>query len=223
MGFLLFLLWLALRFGPQLFFEHMVYEVGKSRPPLSLTGHDVARRLLEDAGITDISVVDEPPEAPAFDDHYDMEKRIVSLSPAVAQARSAVAYAIAAHEVGHALQHASDPQKFDTLVVLKKASVYSTWLLLPVLGLALALPGENSFLLGAVLVFVVGIDLVVRLMSIPFEWDASFGRGLPLLLGTGLLPDSEVPLVRRTLFAAATTYISFALVGLLVVAIVVWG
>ena len=109
------------------------------------------------------------------------------------------------------------------LLLLKKASVYSTWLLLPVLAFSLAMPGESSFLLGAVIVFVVGIDLVVRLMSIPFEWDASFGRGLPMLKATGLLPPGDQRVVRLTLFAAATTYIGFALVGLLVAAVIVWG
>lgn len=204
---------LALRYGPQLFFEHMVYEVGTRRAPLPLTGHDVARRLLDQNGIGDITVVDEPAEAPAFDDHYDANERTVSLSPAVASARTAVAYAIAAHEVGHAIQHATGSEQFDLLMILKTAGRYVDWLLLPAVALALWDNDRFRTALTVALVAVFGARVLISAAAVPIEWDASFGRGLPALSRAGLLPAGEATTVRWTLFAAATTYIGAAIVA----------
>lgn len=211
----------ALHWGPQYFFKLVIEKAGANRPPLPLNGHEVARLLLDQAGLTDVKVEDEPPEAPAFDDHYDPEQRVVALSPSVARRNTVAAYAIAAHEVGHAVQHATGDEGFDSLQSLKQVARYASYSIFLALPIALLLPpGESSRTGGSILLFfvlaiTVGTSLLVRFASVSAEWNASFGRGLPALLTSGILPASELPTARRVLFAAASTYIGFAALGVL--------
>ena len=81
------------------FKKHSQIAVGSG-----LSGADVARRILDSNGLSDVPVL--PAKAGALSDHYDPRKRTVKLSPAVFDGRSIAATAVAAHEVGHAIQHA---------------------------------------------------------------------------------------------------------------------
>ncbi len=221
--FLILFLFLLLDYGPRFFFEYMVYDFGKGRPALPLTGHEVARRLLDAAGVSGVQVVDEPAEAPAFDDHYDPLTGIVSLSPAVAAGRTAAAYAIAAHETGHVLQHASGDQRFDWLMRLKGVTRFIVWGFVAVMAVTLLAADTSPELVSAALIVAIGTLVLVRLLTVPTEWDASFGRGLPALEQAGLLPASERETIWWIMFAAATTYIGAALIAAIAAAMILFG
>lgn len=210
---------LGLRYGPQFLFDYVIYDLGKNDPPLPLTGSEVARQLLERAGAGDVKLVELPANAPPFYDHYDVEKRQIALSPAVARSRTVVSYAIAAHEVGHALQYREGDPRVAWVGRLSRLGAWLYLLLAIVAVPVIFFPdwfdrnGQQA-VLWAIATIVLG-DVIIRFGSVGVEWDASFGRALPNLVASGLLPPEHLPRARRVLFAAATTYIGFAIAGAL--------
>lgn len=178
------------------------------------TGGELARHLLDHAGLEAVAV-----EVTERGDHYDPEARAVRLSPDNFRGRSLTAITVAAHEVGHAIQHADGyrPLLWRTRMVrlIQGFQKFGMVLiaLMPVVLLALRLPRAGLMLL------VVGIaalasGIVVHLMTLPTEFDASFRRALPLLERGGYLKPEDRRPARRILTAAALTYVAASLMGL---------
>ncbi len=179
------------------------------RSASNLTGAQVARRILNTNGLNDVAVEEVPGE---LTDHYDPRTRTVKLSEAVYHSPSVAALGIAAHEVGHAIQHHSG------YIALRLRHA----LLTPAnLGSTLALP---LFLIGFIFTsFKVLMDigiflflgaLAFQLVTLPVEFNAS-KRALVQLQRTGLLADFEVERSRKVLSAAALTYVAAATMALL--------
>jgi uncharacterized protein len=165
-----------------------------------LTGAQAARRILDADGIHDVDVQ----EVEGFlSDHYDPRQKVLRLSPANFEGRSIAAVGVAAHEAGHAIQHAHSyaPLVLRNLAV-PLASIGSNlgWIVLIVGFLMhfklLALAG--FFLLFGVLLF--------QLINLPVEFDAS-RRALTVLPETGILSVEETRGARKVLAAAALTYV----------------
>jgi Zn-dependent membrane protease YugP len=178
------------------------------------TGGELARHLLDRFGLQAVGV--EPTEA---GDHYDPMARKVRLTEDKLSGRTLTAITVAAHECGHALQHAATEPLFMWRTKLAIAAVWATRigsLLLfaaPFIAVITRAPSPGLIsLLGGFLVM--GFGVVVQLITLPVEIDASFRKALPLL-ESGYLDDDQVPAARRILRAAAWTYVAGSLAGLL--------
>ncbi|QQS14628.1 MAG: zinc metallopeptidase [Rhodospirillales bacterium] len=206
---------LAVVFGPQLWVRRVMRANAADRPDFPGTGGELARHLLDRAGLADVKV-----ERVVDGDHYDSRDRAVRLSAANFDGRSVTAVAVAAHEVGHALQHAAGMPMFHwrqrlagfAIRVEQVAAV--VMVLVPVVAIATRAPALfiGQIALGIALL---ACRVVVHLATLPVEFDASFGRALPVLEGEGYLPPADIPAARGVLRAAALTYVAAALVSLL--------
>ncbi len=174
-----------------------------------VTGRDVAERMLYDNGITDVRVVSTPGE---LSDHYHPGHKTVNLSREVYGGNSVAAAAVAAHECGHAVQHAtaySFLQMRSALVpVVSVASKYVQWVLLAGIILAESFPG---LLLAGIILF--GITTLFSFITLPVEIDAS-QRALAWLNHSNITNRSTHPHAQDALKWAAYTYVVSALASL---------
>lgn len=213
---LIVLVALAVIFGPQLWARHILTRHGRERPDLSGTGAELARHLLAGAHLAGYGV---ERAAAGIGDHFDPERRMVVLSPHHHDRRSLAAAVVAAHEVGHALQHylAYPPllmrQRLVGLAGMAERLASFILIAIPVVTLLTRAPGAAAILL-LLAVGVMAIPIVVHLVTLPVEFDASFRRALPIL-ELGYLDQRDLPQARRILTACALTYVAAALARLL--------
>lgn len=207
------LLFAALIFGPSLWIRMVMARYANERPDFPGTGGELARHLLDEAGLESV-----PVEIGASD-HYDPGARAVRLSDRNYNGASLTAVAVAAHEVGHALQHRDGyaPLSARTRIVTIAGRVdrvaMAVSLGLSILGSAAISP--RFLLFGGAAVILSGLVRVVAdLITLPVEFDASFNRALPIL-NSGYIAPSDHAGATKILRAAAFTYVASALVGML--------
>ncbi len=173
------------------------------------TGKDVAERMLADNGIYDVKVFSVEGQ---LSDHYDPTKRTVNLSQEVYYGRHVAAAAVAAHECGHAVQHAKSYAWLNmrsTLVpVVSISSRYLQWILLA--GIILINISSIPLLVGIVLF---SLTTLFSFITLPVEFDAS-RRGLAWLKTTGITGTRESGMAAEALRWAAMTYVVAALSSL---------
>jgi Zn-dependent membrane protease YugP len=211
------LLVVALLFGPSLWVNRVLrrYATPADRYRASGTGAELARHLLDQAGLGDIAV-----ERVPAGDHYDPEARCVRLSVANHDGASLTAVTVAAHEVGHALQHARGEALFRLRHRLARFAIAAEQLggvllvAAPLVALVVRTPLAGGALLLLSLATVV-LGTAVHLVTLPVELDASFGKALPLLRQGRHLFEVDLPHARRILRAAAFTYVAGSLASLL--------
>lgn len=209
------LLVLLLIFGPQACVRSQMSRHAAARPDLPGTGGELARHLLDRFQLDAVSV-----ETTQDGDHYDPEARAVRLSQENHDGRSITAVAVAAHEVGHAIQHAQGSTLLAarsmlarTMGIVDKIAM-AIMITAPLVAAVTHVPALGLMQFG-VAIALLGIGLVVHLVTLPLEFDASFGKALPILAGDGYLDRRDLPAARGVLTAAAFTYVAGALVGLL--------
>lgn len=186
-----------------------------SEMPLSsgMTGRDIAQKMLNDNGIFDVQIISAPGK---LTDHYNPANRTVNLSPEVYSGRSIAAAAVAAHECGHAVQHAKAYSwlQFRSAMVpiVSLASKLVQWLLM--IGVML-LVFSNSPLVLTVGVAALGITTLFAFVTLPVEFDAS-NRALAWLdANRGIMSSSaEHNGAKDALWWAAMTYVVAALSSL---------
>jgi uncharacterized protein len=173
-----------------------------------MTGAEVARAVLDANGLQEVPV-NESPGGP-LSDHYDPRKRAVFLSHPVYAERSVSASAVAAHEVGHAIQHkeAYSFFRFRSAMFPAVALSSSLWMWLLLAGFILNLAG---LLLVAVALYAVAV--LFHFVTLPVEFDASRKAGVQLK-SLGLVTAGEAGGVKKVLNAAALTYVAGALAAL---------
>ena len=212
------LLLIALVFGPQWWIRRVMARHGADRPDLPGTGGEFARHLLDEAKLRDVKV-----ELTGDGDHYDPETRTVRLLPDHHDARSVAAIAVAAHEVSHAIQHARGEPAFARRVELVRQLIWverlamGILILAPVLFILVKSPALVALQVLAGIALL-GIRVVVHVVTLPVEFDASFAKALPVLEGRKYLSGPDLPAARSVLRAAALTYVAAALATLLNVA-----
>lgn len=212
------LVFLGLIFLPQLWVRSAIARHSKPRDDFPGTGGELARHLLDEAGLQTVAV-----ESTKGGDHYDPGDKTVRLSLANHDGRSVSAVAIAAHEVGHALQDADGYKPL--LMRTKYAGTVSKierfggmiMLATPVIAAITRAPSIIVFEL-AVGLLVLFSTVAFHLVTLPVELDASFGRALPMLKSGKYLNSNDLPAASHVLKAAAFTYVSVALVSLLDIA-----
>ncbi len=179
-----------------------------SRTPLrnGMSGREVAERMLADHGISGVKVISVPGQ---LTDHYNPANRTVNLSEPVYHARNAAAAAVAAHEVGHAVQHATAYQWLEMrsklVPVVSVASQWMQWVLLG--GILLVNSFPQLLLLGIILF---AITTLFSIITLPVEYDAS-RRALAWMTDRGIVTSSEHAMSADALKWAARTYLVAAI------------
>lgn len=178
-----------------------------------LTGHEVAERMLKDYNINDVQVVSGEGQ---LTDHYDPASRTVNLSPDVFYSRSVAAAAVAAHECGHAVQHAKAyawlSLRSSLVPVINVASTLTQWTLF--IGVMLLLFTHNPFVL-AIGVAALALVTLFSIITLPVEFDASNRALLWLNNNYNIMQTREEHLqAKDALWWAAMTYVVAALSSL---------
>jgi uncharacterized protein len=212
------LILLAVVFGPQVWVRRVLARHGADRSDLPGTGAELARHLLDEAGLHRVKV-----ELTDNGDHYDPEAYAVRLTLPHHDGRSVAAVAVAAHEVSHAVQHARGERAFALRFGLVKKLIWvdraasGILLLAPLVFIIVKAPILLALQLVAGLLLL-GIRIVVHVVTLPVELDASFTKALPVIARGRYLPVPDLPAARSVLLAAALTYVAAALATLLDVA-----
>ena len=199
---------------PQLWVRRATKRHADARPDLPGTGGELAVHLAEHYGLN-VGV-----ERTERGSHYDPDARMVRLTPDIHDARSLTAVAVAAHEIGHAIQHDRGERGLAwrqglarvAMVADRFAAVF--FVAAPVLAVFLRTPVALAAMLGLGVCFL-GIRVLVHVVTLPVEFDASFGKALPILKEGGYLDEADLPATREVLRAAAFTYVAAALMGLI--------
>lgn len=179
------------------------------------SGAELARHLLERFGLSDVEVEETP-----AGDHYDPTAKAVRLSPENYQGYSLTAITVAAHEVGHAIQDSRGESLFQARQKLAKAAFVAervAGMLLvaaPIVFILTRVPqaGAATILIG---VASMALGTIVHLVTLPVEFDASYGKALPILKEGDYLHDGDLAHAERILKAAALTYVAGSLASLL--------
>jgi uncharacterized protein len=180
-------------------------QVGSRR---GWSGAEAARELIQRRGAAGVRVE----ETPGFlSDHYDPGARVLRLSPDVYHGRSLAALGVAAHEAGHAIQHATGygPLKFRSWIV-RPAMIGSN---LSTVILTLGFMGQMTGLIW-VGIILFSAFVVFTLVTLPVEFDAS-NRAVAALQETGMIDRDEAPGAKAVLRAAAMTYVAAAISAIL--------
>lgn len=171
-----------------------------------LTGAEVARRILDRNGLHNVQVMR---ISGSLTDNYDPRTNIVSLSDSVYDSTSLAAIGVAAHECGHAVQHSTDyiPIKVRSAVFPLARLGSSVYLIVFLLGLIFSFePLVNAG------IFMFLFVVLFQLVTLPVEFNAS-RRAMHTIRSEGLLAQDELYGARRTLTAAAMTYVASLLVS----------
>ena len=206
---------LAAVFLPNIWVRRVMRKYHEPRDLYPKGGAELARKLIGDLGL-DVTVARGQPNQ----DHYDPSTRTVRLAPDNYEGHSLTAVTVAAHEVGHAMQHAGGygPLMLRTSLarvafVAEKLGAFAL-AAMPIVALLTRshVSGLAMFSIG---VGSIAIGTLMHLVTLPVEWNASFGRALPTLQAGDYLPEQHLPHARKILTAAALTYVAASLASLL--------
>ena len=186
-----------------------------------LTGAEIAEKMLADNGIFDVKVISTPGR---LTDHYNPRDKTVNLSEAVYNQRNAAA-AVAAHEVGHAVQHAQAYQwltmRSKLVPVVNISSKFSQWMVIG--GLAMGAASGNTgiaFMIAVGGLILMALATLFSLITLPVEYDAS-NRALAWLQNKNMVSQEEFAGSKDALKWAARTYLVAALGSLAM--LLYWG
>lgn len=176
-----------------------------------MNGAQVAQRVLQAAGIYDVQVrhVSGSPT-----DHYDPRTKTVNLSDPVYNATSVAALGVAAHECGHAIQHAKSYAPLSIRSALVPIANFGSMLAWPVILIGLLFNTRSSGLIIDIGILLFSAAVLFQLVTLPVEFDAS-RRALVMLRTQGILADDELRYTRRVLKSAALTYVASAAAAIL--------
>lgn len=209
------LLMMGLAFGPTLWVRRVMRNHAADRPDFPGTGGEFARHLLDEHGLDTV-----PVEISPHGDHYDPGEKVVRLSQDNYEGRSVTAVAVAAHEVGHALQDREGyrPLRLSGWLVsaANMTDRIGSVLILGLSAIGGAALSPRLFLFGILAVVLIGlVRVAAHLAMLPVEIDASFKRAFPIIDRGRYLPPEDLPGVRSVLRAAAYTYVAASLMQVL--------
>ncbi len=174
-----------------------------------LTGAEVARRILDENGLSDVNIEHSP--GGFLSDHYDPRSRVLRLSREVYQGSNIAALGVAAHECGHAIQHGEHYGAFKLRQALAPTAGIGSQagMLLFIVGLIMSWPPLTYAGIG-----LYALIVIFQLITLPVELNAS-SRALSILESGGYMDWEEAGGAKKVLSAAAMTYLMSALVGIL--------
>lgn len=176
-----------------------------------MNGAQVAQRVLQAAGIYDVQVRH---VSGSLTDHYDPRTKTVNLSDPVYNATSVAALGVAAHECGHAIQHAKSYAPLSIRSALVPIANFGSMLAWPVILIGLFFNTRSSGLIIDIGILLFSAAVIFQLVTLPVEFDAS-RRALVMLRTQGILADDELRYTRRVLKSAALTYVASAAAAIL--------
>ena len=213
---LLIIVLVLLIVAPTLWVKYTLKRYAGHREDLPGTGAELARHLLQRFDIDQVSVE----TTQEGHDHFDFQAHAVRLSPSVHEGRSLTAVAVASHEVGHALAHEKNQaiaklsRRYRPLLMIIAKLTGALLIGWPLISMLLHLP--YAVALHALVVGLSGfLAVLVQLIILPEEWDASFNKALPILTQGEYVPAQDLPKIKRILTACALTYVAAALVKVL--------
>lgn len=169
-----------------------------------ITGKQAAEHILQTAGISNVKVEQ---VRGRLTDHYDPRNKVLRLSEATYNQTSVAAVAVAAHEVGHAIQDQKDYAFLKVRSAIAPVVQIGSTIAMPLIFIGLLLQFTGLVNIG---IIAFGLVLVFQLVTLPVEFDAS-KRALAILGDTGVFVTEEVPAAKKVLDAAAFTYIAATL------------
>lgn len=171
-----------------------------------MSGREAAEQILHRNGIYDVQVIHIPGN---LTDHYNPGKKTLGLSDTVYNSTSVAAIGVAAHECGHAVQHATGYAPLSirgALVPVANIGSFAAW---PLIIVGLFLNGQTSVLFINLGILLFSAAVLFQLVTLPVEFNAS-GRAVKVLESSGMLYPDEVSSVKKVLGAAALTYVASA-------------
>ncbi len=181
-----------------------------SATPITMSGKEVAEKMLRDNGIYDVQVISVGGQ---LTDHYNPMNKTVNLSESVYNQRNVAAAAVAAHECGHAVQHATSYAwltfRSQMVPIVQISSNWMQWVLLA--GIFLLSMGQNWLLLVGIIMF--AATTMFSIITLPVEFDAS-KRALVWLDRANITSSMEHQKAKNALFWAAMTYFVAAIASL---------
>jgi Zn-dependent membrane protease YugP len=201
---------------PSIWVKYTIKKFSTTKPELPGTGGQFAEHLLKRFDIDDVEVIKGKPG----EDSYSPLEQVIRLSPDIYEGKSISAVAISAHEVGHAIQyHRKESitrlrEKYTPAAQIIEKLAIGLLGLCPILIAIFKLPqlGILTVVVGIITVF---ISVILQLIILPMEWDASFNKALPILEAGEYLDNRDIPAATTILRAAAMTYVAATLSSLL--------
>ena len=176
------------------------------RSRAGMTGKEAAEEILRRNGIYDVRVIHIPGN---LTDHYNPGKKTLGLSDTVYNSTSVAAIGVAAHECGHAVQHAAGYAPLSirgALVPVANIGSFAAW---PLIIVGLFMNGQTAALFINLGILLFSAAVLFQLVTLPVEFNAS-GRAVKVLESSGMLYPDEVSSVKKVLGAAALTYVASA-------------
>lgn len=181
-------------------------KYSRMRSHSGMTGKEAAEALLHREGIYDVRV---EYVAGNLTDHYDPRSKVLRLSDATYQQTSVAAIGVAAHECGHAIQHARGYAPLSIRSALVPVANFGSSIAWPLIIIGLIMNSQTSQLFLNLGVIAFSMAVLFQLVTLPVEFNAS-RRALKILGNTGMLYPDEVRETRKVLTAAALTYVAGA-------------
>ncbi|MDY2589976.1 MAG: zinc metallopeptidase [Agathobacter sp.] len=186
-------------------------KYSKYRSMSGMTGAMAAERILRAAGITDVVVRQVPG---SLSDHYNPSNKTLNLSDTVYGSNSVAAVGVAAHECGHAIQHARGYAPLSLRTAFVPVANIGSMLAWPVIILGLLINSRSSMMFINIGILLFSFAVIFQLITLPVEFNAS-RRALVMLKTQGILGDDELVYTRKVLGAAALTYVASAAAAIL--------
>lgn len=185
-------------------------KYSRVRSKTNMTGAQAAQRVLNSAGIHDVTIRHVSGD---LTDHYDPRNKTLNLSDLVYGSASVAAIGVAAHECGHAIQHQQGYSPLSIRSALVPVANFGSAISWPLILAGLFLGGAGSTLCKiGILLFSAAV--LFQLVTLPVEFNASF-RAVRILGQTGILGEQELPYTKKVLKAAALTYVAGAAAAIL--------
>ncbi len=171
-----------------------------------MTGREAAEQILHRNGIYDVQVIHIPGN---LTDHYNPGKKTLGLSDTVYNSTSVAAIGVAAHECGHAVQHATGYAPLSIRGALVPVANFGSMAAWPLIFIGLFLNGQTAALFINLGILFFSAAVLFQLVTLPVEFNAS-GRAVKVLENSGMLYPDEVGSVKKVLGTAALTYVASA-------------
>ena len=181
------------------------------RNSAGLTGRDAAERILRGAGIYDVRI---ERVSGSLTDHYDPRNKVLRLSDSTYHSTSVSAVGVAAHECGHAIQHAVNYAPIRWRGALVPVANFGSTIAWPLIMIGLFITGDSSSLLINLGTIAFSFAVLFHLVTLPVEFNAS-NRAIRILGSNGMMSKEEVGAVKKVLGAAALTYVASAATAIL--------
>ena len=181
-------------------------QYSRVRSHSGMTGREAAERILHRNGIYDVQVIHIPGN---LTDHYNPGNKTLGLSDTVYNSSSVAAIGVAAHECGHAVQHATGYAPLSIRGALVPVANFGSAIAWPFILIGLLMNGQMAVMLINLGIILFSAAVLFQIVTLPVEFNAS-NRAVKVLESSGMLYPEEVSSVKKVLGAAALTYVASA-------------